>query len=161
MTTTPKVVYQSASCLIGTLGSFVLVLWRAHMDVEGARQQEQALIRHAKGRSVVALLPYVPVGVGAPSSEVRAILNATMNKLSPPLVGVAVTTEGAGFHAAMVRSVALAISNLARTKAPSRSFGHVAEAAVWLRERMGPQAQDEPTVDEIVQAMDQLRRLSR
>ncbi len=161
MTMTPNVVYQSDSCLIATLGSVVLVLWRTHMDAEGAHQQEQALIRHAKGRSVVALLPYVPVGVQAPSAEVRAILNATMNKLSPTLVGVAVTTEDAGFHAAIVRSVALAISNLSRTKAPSRSFGQVAEAAAWLRERMGPQAQDEPTVDEIVQAMDQLRRLSR
>ncbi len=160
MNTTANVVYQGANCRIATLGSVVLVLWRTHMDVEGARQQEQALIRHAKGRSVVGLLPYVPVGVQAPNAEVRALLNVTMNKLSPTLVGVAVTTEDAGFHAAIVRSVALAISNLSRTKAPSRSFGQVAEAVVWLRERMGPQAKDEPPVEEFVQAMDQLRRLS-
>lgn len=160
MTTTPAVVYQGASCRIATLGSSVLVLWQTHMDVEGAHQQELALLRHAKGRSMVGLLPYVPVGVQAPSAEVRALLNATMRKLSPTLVGVAVTTEDAGFHAAIVRSVALSISNLSRAKAPSRSFGTVAEAAAWLRERMGPQAKDEPSVNEFVQALDQLRRLS-
>jgi hypothetical protein len=159
MNTTPAVVYQSESCRIATLGSSVLVLWRSHMDAEGARQQELALLRLAKGRSAVGLLPYVPVGVKAPTAEVRALLNGTLNKLSPTLVGVAVTTEDAGFHAAIVRSVALSISNLSRAKAPSRSFGTVAEAAAWLRERMGPQAQDEPTVEEFVRALDQLRRL--
>lgn len=159
MTATLDVVYQSASCSIATLGSVVLVLWRANMDAEGARQQEQVLVRHARGRSVVGLLPYIEKGVKPPSAEVRTLLNATMNKLSPMLVGVAVTTEDDGFHAAIVRSVAIAVSNLSRTKAPSRSFGNIVEAAQWLRERMGASVEGEPPVAAFAQAVEQLRRL--
>jgi hypothetical protein len=124
----------SADHIVATWRNVVLLIWRRETTVEGvsaARRIYDELAAVCPGG--VLLMTIVEEKAPAPSADARKDLARFLSNCSGRMILSAVVHEGAGFQAAMVRSVVTGLALVARLPYPHKVFATVAEAEAWFR----------------------------
>jgi hypothetical protein len=124
----------TADVVVATWKNVVLLVWRRETSVDGVRAAQKVFGALADVcASGVFLATIVEENAPAPSADARKELARFLTSCSGRMILSAVVHEGAGFRAAMVRSVVTGLALVAKLPYPHKVFATVTEADVWYR----------------------------
>jgi hypothetical protein len=105
----------------------------------------------------IALLIVINAVAPPPSDAARDYIKNGLNHSGPALRGVARVIEGQGFASAAKRSAMSLLDLLMRPPYPTKIFGDVSEASVWVVQTLsrGPRIRFNPT--DLVNAVQEMR----
>ena len=129
----PRITALEPSFVTGYWSNLFVGVWRGAPTVaavnEWERQHKHMAARFPAGFLSIGIIEaQTPI----PDAATRSALAESMSRIGPSLRAMAGVQEASGFTGAALRSVMLALSNLACGPYPRRIFGSSAEAAHWL-----------------------------
>ena len=109
----------------------------------------------ASKEPVHGLLVVVPLVAASPEPSVREAMASNMKRYGDATRSIAIVYDAQGLQATVLRSIASAVTLVARNTAPTRVFGNIKEATVWqtAHHQMAERAAD------LCEAAEQTRRL--
>jgi hypothetical protein len=120
--------------IVATWKNVVLLIWRQETTVEGVRAAKATYDElSASCPGGVILATVVEWNAPAPPVDARKELARFLSGCSGRMILSAVVHEGAGFRAAMVRSVVTGLALVAKLPYPHKVFVTVADAEGWFR----------------------------
>ena len=135
---TLRVMHQSDALVMAALGPVCVAVWRKQ-PTRASFDVQHALLESAveSNQGHAAFLCVIEDGTDPPEQKLREASAQMISSLKDELVGVACVVEGAGFRAAISRTVLSSIMLLARAMPPVRVFDSTESAAPWLSTRLG------------------------
>src|SRR5262245_44278599 len=133
-----RVTFAGGGLVVCTIGPVCAAIWRTKpipTFFEMQRRQLASAVERAPGNA--AFLCVVEVSADPPEQELRDASAAMIASHGKKLAACACVIEGAGFRAAITRTVLTGISLVARSQTPTRFFEHVSVASTWVGERLG------------------------
>ncbi|MFT3924101.1 MAG: hypothetical protein QM778_16315 [Myxococcales bacterium] len=133
-----SVLYSGDGVIVGEVGPLCVVIWRDEVTRERFEQQRMGLERVVrKHRPNAAFVCVVEADTKPPSEELRKASTQMLEGFQSDLACTAGVIEGAGFKAALTRSVLSGITLLVRNrKSPVSYFATVSEATAWIATHM-------------------------
>jgi hypothetical protein len=148
------VVVTTPDHVIATYRHLAIIIWKVNTTLEGVRALREAARALAGAHPAgIGLLTLVEEGAPAPSGPARASMAQAAQTLGDVVRASAVTFEGDGLRASLVRAVVSGVNLVAKQPFPHQVFATVQAASQWLGPRLGPAI--EPR--EIAQAVAQIR----
>ena len=141
---------------IGSWRGAVLYVWRKRTTMPAIATLEGHIRRHAAGSDPAVIFGFVDSQAVPPSAPERDAIAALL-KIPGSIVASAVTFQGVGFQAAMIRFVATALTMLSRPAYPHRAFGSPTEGASFLNKQIVAAGRAAYPEAELVGALDALR----
>ena len=146
---------------IGSVGSVFVNVVRKPATLEMLRETRRQVQRHFRrcNNVSVALSVLEPGAAQSVPREVReeaAALSAGFKSLA-----AATVIEGTGFRAAATRTAIMTMYFLSKPPYPHKVFGDLSEGASWMLETGSRSAPLGATVDEVVRAVELVRRALR
>ncbi|WP_437624860.1 hypothetical protein [Sorangium sp. So ce1151] len=123
---------MNAICVLGWVDRLHIAVWRgsgvdeSHMFY---REMKAGIARFGSG---VGHLAVIEPGTPLPPPEARKVIARVFNEHPGAVSAVSVASEGQGFFASAVRSVATGLMMLTRTPVPFRLSGSVVDSAAFL-----------------------------
>jgi hypothetical protein len=133
-----RVAFAGGGLVVCSIGPVCAAIWRTKPIpslFEMQRRQLAAAVERAPGNA--AFLCVVEAAADPPEQELRDASAAMIASHGKKLAACACVIEGAGFRAAITRTVLTGISLVARTQTPTRFFEHVSAASAWVGDRLG------------------------
>lgn len=152
-TPTIEVISSASDHAFGRVGGALLYTWRGETLVSSA----DALGALVDAHHPLMLFGVVEPGSPPPSNDARKALAALLQRGNGSVRASAVTFEGTGFQASMVRAIATGLALVGRPAYPHQVFATVPEACSWLGDRLGDAAKP-LTTSALAAAMTALRR---
>jgi hypothetical protein len=118
--------------------SVVIARWKRVPEVGDIRRMRE-LLRSAltKQRAAFAAINFVEARDATSfGDDVRAEVAATQREFEPQQVALATVIEGTGFFSSTVRSVAIGVALLARTRFSQRVFESGEAASEWVASKL-------------------------
>jgi hypothetical protein len=133
----PEVVGCNHDVAVGTIGHFVLLLWRHRIVAPGVGWTREAFARSLRDREPVGKLIFLTAvesecDVSTPT-EVRKGIADLLKAYEDTIACAAIVFEGSGFGMTIVRSVITAIYIASRSRFPNGVFSDVGGAVTWMR----------------------------
>jgi hypothetical protein len=134
----PRSIYTGEALVVGEFLSVCVAIWRGEVSRAPFERQRAGLAevveRHPRGAGFLCVIE--PTAM-PPSDELRRASIDMVASHGERLKCVACTIEGAGFKAAVARSVLSGMALLfANRKTPVSFFANVSEAVVWMSDRL-------------------------
>ncbi len=140
---------------MGTVGPVFVVVWTNHTTLEGVAASRDGLGQLAVHNPALGFLNIVDIKAPPPSAKVRSAMAAVLDDFAEHLSASAVVVEGEGIRAALVRSVVIGLTMLAKQPFPHQAFATSSAACKWLSEHLA--VEDPQFVDELYQGVCALR----
>ncbi len=141
----------------GRENGVLIASWRGDVSIS----QVQTLIAYrdemCKERQFVGAVHMAEEHIRLPPGEVRVAARAGVESRGNARPAIALVIFGSGFGASAIRSVGTAVFTI-RAGPPTRIFGDVKAAALWLSERVAPVQLD---TGRLVSACEIIRRAGR
>lgn len=155
----PRITALEKTFATGCWSNLFIGIWRGPTSVEAAnewgRQYEHMAARHPTGFIAIGI---VEAQTPIPDGKTRKAISAAMDLAGGTLRGMAGIQEASGFAGATIRSILLALSNMASGPYPRRMFSSCGEAATWLSPRSETLSAI-VTPEEITAAIEEFRSL--
>ena len=130
--------------------NFIILEWRQVITLHAVQQFEHfnesvnAAVEVATVPARRGLLVIVPPIAAAPEPAVRAAMAAGMKRNGDLTRSISMVYEADGLQATILRTIAAAITLMARQRAPTRVFRTLREAATWQAgQHAAPELADE------------------
>ena len=138
---TPQIRALEASHCIAIWDRVLLSIWRLEVTAKAVRDMHEIGARFvAETRGPLCALSIVEPTSPAPGEKLRASLSAFYRELAPSTKQQIVLPEGSSFRVALVRSVGVALSAIARGSLPFKFVGSVEEAGALISPYLSPSA---------------------
>ena len=137
----PHICWVDTHYCVATWDRVLIQIWRLEVTAEAVqnlRRIGKQFVAETSGP--LSMLSIVEASSPPPNEPLRAALSAFFRELAPRMELQIVVAEGSGFRAALVRSVGVALSAIARGALPFKFCGHVADAAALIRPHLSPSA---------------------
>lgn len=128
-----EIVHVGDGLVVAQIGHVCVVIWRkkpTRERFEIQRSRLEAAVKKQPGRTVFMCL--VEAGTEPPDDDVRRASSSMVTGHGSDLKAVACVIEGAGFKAAISRTVLSGIQFLIRSPSPIKFFETAASGAAWL-----------------------------
>ena len=137
----PQICALEASHCFAIYDRVLLTIWRLEVTAEAVtdmRRIGKRLVADARGP--VCILSVIEQTSPAPGEKLRAAISAFYRELASSTKQQIILPEGSGFRVAMVRSVGVALSAIARGSLPFKFVSSVEEAAALISPHLSPSA---------------------
>jgi hypothetical protein len=152
VTAPPDIIERNNDHVLALWSRTVIVVWSHETTVSAVRRLGEHLLARATAvGQPVGLFMVVEESAPLPSSDARSMSAVVLRKAK--LAFSAVTFEGSGFRAAMVRAVVTGIGMLAKQPYPHQAFARLEDAAAWVAERTMKGQGDPISQDDLIRAV--------
>ena len=156
-----RLVGSNPDFAVATIGSYVLLMWRKRIALQGVVWAKKAFAdqRRTRPDDKISFLTVLHAECDlSTSAEVRKELADLLSTYKDCLASAAIAFEGEGFRMTMVRSIITAVNMATRMRFPNAVFGNTAEAVSWLHQR-STKADSSIRVHQLITTLDRIRRL--
>lgn len=142
---------------LGRVGNLAVVVWTKTPTVPWAQVVCGSFPSIADAHGI-AILTITTPDIGPPDGGVRRVFDETMKAMNDRIVGNAIVIEAGGVLGSLLRAVSRTLTIVGRSAFPIDTFSTAADASEWLIELLASRGGPVPTVDEILDGLDAMRR---
>jgi hypothetical protein len=119
--------------VVGNVWNVSVLVWGKETTMGGVASAERAIAAHAaRHPEGIGLLTVVEEIADPPNAEVRKALGLMLTSMAGKVKRSAVSQEGTGFRAAMVRGVVTGLMLLTRVPFPHKVFDNADTSVTWI-----------------------------
>jgi hypothetical protein len=156
-----RLVGSNADFAVATIGSYVLLVWRKRIALQGALWAKKAFAdqRRLHPNDKISFLTVAQADCDLTTpADVRRELAEVLRVYKDDLASAAIAFEGGGFRMTMVRSVITAVYMATYQRFPNAVFGSTTEALAWLHERSA-KADSKIRIQQLIVTLERIRKL--